>query len=103
MPSLNSRTISARLNNELADSFSVIAQKNGYSPAGYIVELARRAVLEENNEEANSADADCTEELPEASTRLYGVAFNLIDDLIDEGYPESEIERTLTGIRRELL
>lgn len=98
MPSIDSRAVSARVNNELADRFTAIAESRGYSTAGYILDFIRKTV----------AGMDVTQDdepadLPDVTSRLYGVALSLVDDLVDEGYPDSEIENAFTGIRREML
>lgn len=97
MPSIDSRAVSARVNNELADRFTAIAESRGFSTAGYIVDFIQKTV--DGLDVAAAPEA----ELPENTTRLYAVALELVDDLVGEGYPESEIEGALKGIRREML
>lgn len=97
MPSIDSRSISARVNCQLADRFTAIAEGRGYSTAGLIADFIQRTV---NGAELPETDEP---ELPDVTSRLYGVALSLVDDLADEGYPESEIIRALTGVRREML
>lgn len=99
MPSIDSRSISARVNNQLADRFTAIAESRGYSTAGLIADFIQRTV---DDMDVTHAEEPASE-LPETETRLYGVALSLVDDLVEEGYPESEIEGALNGIRREML
>lgn len=99
MPSIDSRSISARVNNQLADRFTAIAESRGYSTAGLIADFIQRTV---DDMDVTRAEEPAPE-LPETETRLYGVALSLVDDLVEEGYPESEIAGALNGIRREML
>lgn len=96
MPNTDSRSISARVNNQIADRFTAIAESRGYTTAGLIVDFVQKTV-------SGMDVAPEPEELPDVTSRLYGVALSLVDDLVDEGYPESEIETALMGVRREML
>ena len=47
--------------------------------------------------------AEDTGILDGAPTELYGIALTLIDDLVAEGYPDSEIRVAFKNIRDEML
>lgn len=95
MPSIDSRAISARINNKLADEFTQIAEGRGYTTAGLLTKLIREVV--------DGSEDDTEYELTERSSRLYGVALELVDDLMEAGYPDGEIESALKCVRRDML
>ena len=96
MPNTDSRSISARVNNQIADRFTAIAESRGYTTAGLIVDFVQKTV-------SGMDVVPEPVELPDVTSRLYGVALALVDDMMEVGYPDSEIESALLGVRREKL
>lgn len=97
MPTIDSKTMSVRVSNKLAGQVAELAAERGITVNALFVSLAQEAV------DAPKASTDEPEEPIDGNTRLYGVALTLVDDLVEEGYPESEIENALKSIRRDML
>lgn len=102
MPSADSFTLSARVPNKVADEFKKLADGLGLTPNALIKNMVESAVSGKPTD-ATGRPVKEQAPLPEVEGRLYGVALALVDDLIKEGYPESEISNALTSIRREML
>lgn len=102
MPSADAFTLSARVPNKVADEFKALAESLGLTPNALIKNMVENAV---NGKPADAPVSTPQQpiDLPEITHRLYGVALNLVDELMQAGYPENEIQNALTGIRRELL
>lgn len=98
MPSADSFTLSARVPNKVADEFKAMAESLGLTPNALIKNMVENAVTG-----SASVPAKQQADIPEVEGRLYGSALNLIDELIEAGYPESEISNALTNIRRGML
>lgn len=99
MPSIDGKSISAKVNHQIAERFTAIAESRGYTTSSLLADFVHKTV--EGMDVTPQAQEP--EALPDVTSRLYGVALSLVDDLVDEGYPESEIETALTGVRREML
>lgn len=99
MPTINSKSISARVDVELADRFKMLAESRGYTVAGLMTDFVERTVYQGLNLSEDIPDVP----IPENVTRLYGEVLTLVDDLAEEGYPESEIRNAFNAIRREML
>ena len=98
MPNTDSRSISARVNNQIADRFTAIAESRGYTTAGLIVDFVQKTVSG-----MDVVPEPDPVELPDVTSRLYGVALALVDDMMEVGYPDCEIENAIAGVRREML
>ena len=97
MPSIDSKTLSLRISNQLAKQVQEKAASVGLTVNAFLTSIASAAVKGEGVAPEPPTDV----EIP--GGRLYGVALNLVDDLVDAGYPESEIENALKSIRRDML
>lgn len=108
MASADAFTLSARVPHKTADEFKKVADSLGMTPNALIKDMVERAV------NGKPAVGSGVQEDPEAAKqqineskihtpRMYKVALDLVDDLMAEKYPESEIENALKRIRRELL
>lgn len=110
MAATDAFTLSARVPNKVADEFKTLAESLGMTPNAMIRDMVERAVSGKpaasgagfTTEQAEAAHAE-VESTQLHVPRMYGVALSLVDDLMDAGYPESEIEKSFTDIRRELL
>lgn len=112
MPTIDSKTISVRVNNLLANRVTALAARRGLTINGLLTQILQAAV-DEIEQVPVIPTVPVTlpekEELEEAieltgdQKRIYGAALNLVDDLVDAGYPESEIENALKSIRRDML
>lgn len=100
MPTIDSKTMSVRVSNKLAGQVAELAAERGITVNALFVSLAQEAV---DAPKSIAAVPDDPEEFTGDNARLYGVALTLVDDLVEEGYPESEIENALRSIRRDML
>lgn len=108
MPNTDSRSVSARVNNQIADRFTAIAESRGYTTAGLIVDFVQKTVdgmdVTLAAPEPAGANEDAVPEgIPAHVSRLYGIALALVDDMMEVGYPDCEIENAIAGVRREML
>lgn len=113
MASADAFTLSARVPHKTADEFKALADSIGLSPNALIKDMIERAVagkpaLPEIVTEADKAAGAAAgkAQVQEAQLHvpaMYGPALTLIDDLMDKGYPDSEIQNALTNVRREML
>ena len=111
MPTIDSKTISVRMSNQLATRVAHLAGKRGLTVNGLMTQIAQAAVDEIDHVPVvpvvpvTQPPEDELEEvaLTSEQSALYGVALTLVDDLVEAKYPESEIRGALTNIRRELL
>lgn len=111
MPSIDTRTVTIRLQNRVLDTIEEKAKGRGLTVNAFFNELAREAAADERIEYVplavpgvlaeEAAEAPQDVEIPQG--RLYGVALTLVDDLTAAGYPESEIEGVFASARREML
>lgn len=108
MASADAFTLSARVPHKVADEFKKVADSLGMTPNALIKDMVERAVngkpavgvvAQDNTEAAKQAINESKIHIP----RMYKVALDLVDDLMAQKYPESEIENALKGIRREML
>lgn len=113
MASSDAFTLSARVPHKTADEFKALADSIGMSPNALIKDMIERSVsgkpaLPEIVTEADKvAGAEAGKvQVNESQLHvpaMYGPALALIDDLMDAGYPDSEIQSALTTVRREML
>lgn len=104
MPTIDSKTLSVRMSNQLAAQVQKKADEQGTTVNAYLTSLAMASVKGyELTPEPEKEEQEEAHELSGEQSVLYGVALNLVDDLVRAGYPESDIRGALTNIRRELL
>ena len=107
MASADAFTLSARVPHKVAEEFKQLAEKLGMSPNAMIKDMVEKAVSGKPVFETGQVNTDAVREEIEgeklSSPRTYKVALDLVDELQEEGYPETEIIDALNGIRRELL
>lgn len=110
MASPDSFTLSARVPHKTAEEFKTLADSLGLTPNALIKDMVERAVTGKpaigNVAAAENMHEDARKQIEDSQIhvpRMYGVALNLVDDLLGAGYPDSEIEKVLTDIRREML
>ena len=109
MPTVDSRTVTVRLQNQVYNKIAEKAKASGQTVNAFFNALAREAAADDITfvPLAVPGAIETQQEAPESVDvphgRLYGVALTLVDDLVREGYPESEIEGVFTSARREML
>lgn len=99
MPTIDSRAISARVNNQIADRFFEIARERNLTASALLCDMIYSTV---NSEDMRQGDNEETS-LSDSVSRLYAFALGLVDDLVEAGYPDSEIECAFTDVRRDML
>lgn len=107
MPSVDTTTISLRVNNQTAWAFEDLAQSKGMTKNALLVEMVQTELsksLPDGEPEVTTAEAELPPfEMPDNLSRLYAAALSLIDDLTDAGYPEKEILLMLSNDRERML
>lgn len=112
MPTIDSKTISVRVSNQLATRVTHLAAKRGLTVNGLMTQVMQAAVDEIDHvpvvpivpvTEPDKAELEEAIELTGEQKRIYGIALTLVDDLTEAGYPESEIDNAFRGIRRDML
>ena len=94
MPSIASDTISARVPFEYKNALDYEARQRGVTTSKVLGEVVAEW-YNRGHQEESSREGEPTE--------LYGIVLTLVDDLVREGYPESEIKGIFTNIRNEKL
>lgn len=98
MPSIATDPVTVRLPHEYLSHVQYVANQRGITRNALMVEIIGAFCAKDG-----LSGAEDTGLLDGAPTELYGVALSLIDDLIDEGYPESEIRGAFKNLRDEML
>lgn len=103
MPTIDSKTLSVRMSNQLAAQVQKKADEQGTTVNAYLTSLAMAAVKGYSPAPAEKEEPDEVPEISGEKSVLYGTALTLVDDLVEAGYPKSDIRGALTNIRREML
>lgn len=105
MPSVDTTTISLRVNNQTAWAFEDLAQSKGVTKNALLVEMVQRELSKNLPDEDDTQDVktETSFEMPDNLSRLYATALTLIDDLTEAGYPENEILLMLSNDRERML
>ena len=106
MPSIDSTTITARVSNKAAAGIQQLCDLKGLTRSALINDMVERELTRATQAALGVSEPEPVEELPEAPNmpeRLYSSALSLVDDMLTEGYPESEILLMLAQDRERML